>query len=271
MVPLRKRLWRAALAIAVCYASIMVSLALFEPRMVYQPFDGPSDPASAGLPNFTAKTLTVEGLPAILYWENRAAKSADTLFYFHGNGGGLFMHTALPAFLDKAGIHVVAMEYPSYPGAEGKPSESTIIAQATALWDAKAPQNSARKPIIWGYSLGTGIATQLAAKRSSSALVLEAPFTAVVDRGAELFPLFPVRQLMRNTYLSRDYIARVKAPVFVMHGDEDRIIPIHHGRALFALANEPKTFTEYAGFGHLDLAQSSAYSDALSFIRKAQR
>ncbi len=266
-----RHLRKAAIGFVIFYISMTVSLVTFEHRLVYQPSDGPSDPAKAGLPQFSAKTLAVTGLPTILYWENTAPESAPTVFYFHGNGGGLFMHTALPEFLDKAGLHVIAMEYPSYPGAEGKPSEPTIIAQATALWDAKRAPNTNNPPIIWGYSLGTGVATQLAAKRTPSALILEAPFTAAVDRGAEIYPLVPVRYLMKNTYRSRDYITRVQSPVFIMHGDEDIILPIHHGRELFALANEPKTFKEYAGFGHLDLAKSGAYSDALSFIRKAQR
>ena len=266
-IPWPKRLKRTALALAVFYVSLTISLVTFETSMVYKPSNGTSDPAKAGLPQFSAKTLAVDGLPTILYWENTAPKSAPTLFYFHGNGGGLFMHTALPAFLDKAGMHVIAIEYPSYPAAEGKPSEATIIAQATALWDAKLPRNSRTPPAIWGYSLGTGVATQLAAKRAASALVLEAPFTAVVDRGAEIYPFIPVRLLMRNTYLSRDYIANIKAPLFIMHGDADTIIPIHHGRDLFALANEPKLFKEYKGFGHVNLAESRAYSDALSFIR----
>ncbi len=249
------------------YAFVILGLTLLEPHLVYQPRHGTSDPAKAGLPQFTSKTLAVEGLPTITYWENSTPKSAPTLFYFHGNGGGLYMHTTLPAFLDKAGLHVVAMEYPSYPGAEGAPSEPVIIAQATALWDAKASKQAKRAPFIWGYSLGSGVATQLAAKRAPSALILEAPFTAVVDRGAEIYPFIPVRYLMKNTYLSRDYIGSVQAPIFIMHGDTDSIIPVHHGRDLFALANEPKTFKQYDGFGHLDLAKSTAYSDALAFIR----
>jgi len=265
------RLKRPAIGFAIFYISMVLSLVTFETRLVYQPFDGPSEPAKAGLPQFAAKTLIVEGLPAITYWENTAPKSTPTVFYFHGNGGGLFMHTAVPALLDKAGMHVVAIEYPSFPGAAGKPSEQTIIAQATALWDEKAAKTTTRASIVWGYSLGSGVATQLAAKRPPTALILEAPFTAAVDRAAQLYPLIPVRYLMKNTYRSRDYIAYIKAPVFIMHGDADMIIPIQHGRNLFALANEPKTFKEYKGIGHMDLVDSAAYGDALAFIRTSPR
>ena len=266
-----KRLKRPAIGFAIFYLSMVLSLVTFETRLVYQPFDGPIEPAKAGLPQFTAKTLMAEGLPAISYWENTAPKSARTVFYFHGNGGGLFMHTAVPALLDNAGLHVVAIEYPSFPGAAGKPSEQTIIDQATALWDEKAPKTTTRAPIVWGYSLGSGVAVQLAAKRPPAALILEAPFTAAVDRAAQLYPLIPVRYLMKNTYRSRDYIAHIRVPVLILHGDGDMIIPIQHGRDLFALANEPKTFKEYAKFGHLNLVDSAAYGDALAFIRTSPR
>jgi uncharacterized protein len=261
------RLRRSMVWLLGLYAVLMVLLVVLEPYLVYQPRNGTADPAIAGLPQFTAQSLAVPGLPAITYWENDRPASPLTVFYFHGNGGGLYLHTTALHFLDQAGLKVVAMEYPGYPGAEGKPSEPVIIAQAVALWDAKAAGRTDQRAVIWGFSLGSGVATQLAAKRTAGAVVLEAPFTSVVDRGAELNPLIPVRYLMRNTYRSRDAIGSIHAPLFIMHGDRDRIIPIHHGRALFAAAHEPKTMREYPGFGHLNLANSTAYADALAFMR----
>lgn len=261
----KRRLIRIALTIVGAYLIGVAGLVITESNLVYQPYPGPAEPVSAGLPNFTKHTLRVPHLPTITYWENQATPEVPTLFYFHGNGGGLHLHTSVLDFLDQAGLHIIAIEYPGYPGAEGKPREATIIAQAIALWDEKATATE-QPPAIWGFSLGSGVAIQLAAERTPSALILEAPFTAAVDRAAELFPVIPVRHLMHNTYRSRDYIPNVKAPIFIMHGDQDGIIPIYHGRALFALAREPKQFKEYGGFGHLDLIQSPAYDDALAFI-----
>jgi fermentation-respiration switch protein FrsA (DUF1100 family) len=259
---------RVATGILVFYCTMLTCLVIMEPRLVYQPFDGPTEPVAAGAPSFTKKQLETQEIPTITYWENKGQNARFTLVYFHGNGGGLHAHAPALAALDTLGIHIVAMEYAGYPGAAGTPSEATLTAQSRALYDMVAARNDGPL-VIWGYSLGSGVATQLAAARSPAALVLEAPFTAVIDRAAELFPLMPVRQLMRNTYLSRSFIGKVKAPVFIMHGDADMIVPIHHGRALFALANEPKTFMEYAGRGHLDLLETSAYRDALAFITRS--
>lgn len=262
------RIRRIILITLISYTMALAAVALLQDKMLYQPFEGPSEPQQAGLTHFSSHTLSADGLPTIRYWENRAAEDATTILYFHGNGGGLFLHAEPIALLDKAGFHVVAMEYPSYPGAEGKPSEQTIIAQALTL-EAAVRQQTGDTPVIWGYSLGSGIATQVAAQRSPRALILEAPFTATVDRAAEIFPFFPVSLLMRDQYRSRDYIAQVKAPIFIMHGDADLIIPIRHGRSLFTLAPEPKTFKEYPSYGHLDLMHSSAYADAFAFIHAA--
>jgi fermentation-respiration switch protein FrsA (DUF1100 family) len=258
---------RIAIGLLVFYCTALLGLVVMEPRLVYQPFDGPTEPAAAGAPSFVKKQLGSAGVPTITYWENQGQNTRFTLVYFHGNGGGLHAHAPALMALDKLGLHIVAMEYAGYPGAAGKPSEATLTAQSRALYDAVAARNEGPL-VIWGYSLGSGVATQLAAARPPTALVLEAPFTAVVDRAAELFPLMPVHKLMHNTYLSHSFIGKVNAPVFIMHGDADMIVPIHHGRALFALANEPKAFREYGGHGHLDLLETSAYRDALAFVQQ---
>ncbi len=257
--------------LTVVYLVVFALLLLAEPRMVYQPIQGaPTTPEAAGLKHFHRKTIPQAHADALVIWENNAPKAAHTILYFHGNGGGLAYHTDALRYLDAKGYHVVALGYPGYPGAPGKPTEAGIVGQAIALFDAIAKREG-KPPIVWGFSLGSGIATQLAAKRDPRALILEAPFTAVVDRAAELFPMFPVRYVMRNQYRSREAIAHVNAPVFILHGDADTIIPIHHGRALFALAREPKTMKEYTGFGHLNLMDSPAYDDVLAFIRSLPR
>lgn len=102
--------------------------------------------------------------------------------------------------------------------------------------------------------------------RPARALVLEAPFTAVADRAGTTL-LAPVHMLMWNQYRSRDVIKDIHAPLLILHGDKDYIIPIDHGRALFALAVEPKKMLEYTRYGHLNLYRTSAYGDAIAWMR----
>lgn len=261
----RAKLTRLLAIFSFVYLTAISLLVVGESSMVYRPIDGPSNPADIDLTNYHLKILAVaEGAP-VIYWENETPATAPTIIYFHGNAGGLYLHKRALEFFDTSKLHVIAMEYPGYPGDPGDPSEGLLVDQATALFDF-VNKGAKHPPAIWGYSLGTGVAVQLAAKRTPSSLVLEAPFMGVDARAQELFPYAPIEQLMKNQFRSRDYIGKVHAPLLIMHGTTDVIVPIHHGRDLFALANEPKTFKSYEGFGHLNLFRSTAYEDADAFI-----
>ena len=234
--------------------------------MLYVPYAGPTEPAKAGLPNFTRSSFPASDGVSIPYWEHNA--EGPIVLYFHGNGGGL--HAFVPAldWLGAQGLHVVAMEYRGFPGAPGVPGEKALVADAIALFDVIKARYPQRPIAIWGYSLGSGVAVQLAAARKPAALILEAPFSATVDRARQMFPLFPVSWLMHDQYRSRDYIGAVHAPVLILHGAKDSIIPIGLGEALYARASAPKTFKSYPDAGHLDLIATPAYQDALGFIRE---
>jgi pimeloyl-ACP methyl ester carboxylesterase len=268
--PPRSTTVRIAITALVCYVAVLAMLIIGESTFVYQSFPGPTDPTEAGVPAYAKHTLEVDNLPPIVYWETEGREAFPTLLYFHGNGGGLHAHVPMLNALAQQKFDIIAIEYPGYPGAEGRPSEALLVAQAQALYDHVAAYGE-DVPIVWGYSLGSGVATQLAASRKVHALVLEAPFTAIVDRAAEMFPIFPVHRVMRNRYASRDVIASIGAPLLILHGDADIIVPISHGRALYAFAAEPKSLKEYPGFGHLDLFESPAYADAAAFLAGVQR
>ena len=258
---------RFSLLLAVGYVASCLGLAALERSLVYLPYPGPQTPQAAGLSGYDRQTFSaVDGAP-IPYWEHDA--NAPILLYFHGNGGGLYMFPKPLEFFAAQHFHVTAMEYRGYPSAPPHPSEHALVSDAVALYDRMHQKYPKQKIVIWGYSLGSGIATQLAARRHADALVLEAPFTATVDRAAQLFPWAPVHWLMRDQYLSREYIARIHTPLFIMHGEKDHIIPISHGEALFARAHEPKTFRRYTNAGHLNLMQTSAYGDAVTFMHDA--
>ena len=121
---------------------------------------------------------------------------------------------------------------------------------------------------VVGESLGTGVAVQLAAQRPVAALVLGAPFTAAVDVAAEIYPWLPVRLLMKDQFISRDHIGEVKAPLLIIHGDADRVIPVEQGRALFAMANEPKELVIVPGVGHEAIGAPEILAHVADFIRR---
>lgn len=254
------------ICLAIAYLLICGLLVSGEPSLVYMPFDGPTSPPQAGLEDFVQESFTAADGETIPFWEHPEPRG-PLILYFHGNGGGLHAHRNPLAYLSEQHIAIAAMEYRGYPGAPGKPDEQTLVHDAVAFYDHLRTQYPNRPIVVWGYSLGSGIATQLAAQRPVAALVLEAPFSAAVDVANAQYPMFPVRWLMRNQFLSREAIGNVKAPVFIMHGESDTVIPIHFGEQLYARAHEPKEFHRYPNSGHMDLIKTPAYSDALAFIK----
>lgn len=261
-----KRILRLLLISLGCYALACAALVFSERHLLYVPFPGPVDPALAGLPSYSRATFASPDGLTIPYWEH-ATETGPILLYFHGNGGGLHAFAEPLAWFAAQDLHVIAMEYRGYPGAPGIPSERALVGDATALFDAIRQRYPGRSVMAWGYSLGSGVATQLAAQRPVARLVLEAPFSATVDRAQQLFPLFPVGQLMRDQFLSREHIRGVHAPLLILHGTDDLLIPIALGEALYAQANPPKQFRRYPGADHYTLIDTSAYRDALAFLR----
>ena len=262
----RRRMIRIAFGVVAIYLIICTMLVIQERSILYQPRPGPSTPQEIGLKNFTRHELPNPTGEPIVYWESTPNHNAPTLLYFHGNGGGLYMFAQAMAFIADQGFHVVAIEYPGYPGTTGQANQHKLVANAQRLFDHMQSTRPHSPIVLWGYSLGSGVAVQLAASRTANAVVLEAPFTATSDLIAEILPFIPVHLLMRDQFLSRSVIAHINTPLFIMHGEDDFIVPIHHGEALFAAAGEPKTFRHYAHVGHLDLMKTHAYHEAVKFL-----
>ena len=135
---------------------------------------------------------------------------------------------------------------------------------------SRAARYSADRIVVWGFSLGTGVAVALAAEQPIGKLILEAPYTSTADLAASMFWFMPVRLVMRDQFRSDERIAHVKVPLLIMHGSDDHAIPIVFGERLFALAHEPKQFVRFPGGGHEDLGDFGAIETARQFINAAK-
>ena len=124
--------------------------------------------------------------------------------------------------------------------------------------------------MVWGFSLGTGVAVALASEQPIGKLILEAPYTSTVDVASSMLRVVPVSLLMRDPFHSDQRIARVKAPLLIMHGENDPAIPIRFGERLFGMANEPKRFVRFPGGGHDNLDDFGAIETARQFIGALQ-
>jgi uncharacterized protein len=163
----------------------------------------------------------------------------------------------------------VALSYRGYAGSSGQPSERGLLLDAAAAYDFTTARYAAGKIVVWGFSLGSGVAVALAAERPIGRMILESSFTSIVDVAASVFWFAPVRLLMRDQFRSDERIARIEAPLLVMHGGRDLTIAIAFSERLFELAKEPKQFVRFPEGGHNDLDYFGAAEVARQFIKAA--
>jgi fermentation-respiration switch protein FrsA (DUF1100 family) len=202
----------------------------------------------------------------LVAWYLPPRPGSPVILHFFGNGAGLAVEEWRWRRISKAGAGFLAVAYRGYSGSTGHPTENGLHTDARTAYDWLAQRHPASDIVIYGHSLGSGVAVRLAAERPSRALILEAPFSAAVDRAAEQYPWIPVRLLMQDQFVSRRWIKEVHAPVLIINGDHDSVIPMSQGQRLFQEANRPKTFVQMIGSEHNTLTRDGAYDVVWSFL-----
>ena len=234
---------------------VVVGAPYLERALLYHPDTARRAPAVYGLDQFTETIIdSADGQAQLVIWHRPARDGAKTVLYFHGNAGHLGNRAERLASFAGAGLGVAIMAYRGFSGSTGTPSEAHNVADAeTVLNWLQARGTGLDRIVVYGESLGSGIAVQLAARHTGIAgLVLDAPYTAIVDVGAQAYPFLPVRLMMRDRYETRRYIARTTCPILIVHGDQDEIIPVDMGRELARMAGPRAEFRVINGAGHAD-------------------
>ncbi|MGH6740516.1 MAG: alpha/beta hydrolase [Bradyrhizobium sp.] len=225
-------------------------------------------PDAAGFPEAEEHVLTTADGEKVIVWHVPAKPGHAVVIYFPGNGDYLAGCVDRFRGITADGTGLVALSYRGYAGSSGQPSEQGLLQDAAAAYAFTAARYTADRIVVWGFSLGTGVAVALAADRPAGKLILEAPYTSIADVAGSLslFRLVPVRWLLRDRFRSDQRIAAVTAPLLIMHGGRDSVIPIGFGERLFALAHEPKQFVRFAAGGHDNLGDYGAIETARHFI-----
>jgi fermentation-respiration switch protein FrsA (DUF1100 family) len=221
-------------------------------RLIYFPSPGPVPPATAVLPTGRDVALETDDGIRLGAWYFPGRGSA--MLVCNGNAGDRSMRAGLAAAFHQAGFSVLLFDYRGYGGNAGEPSEDGVAADALAAraWLARQPDVDADRIVYFGESLGAAVAVGLAVRSQPAALVLRSPFTSLADVGAAHYPWLPVRLLLLDRYPSIDRIAAVRAPVLVIAGDRDDIVPMSISRRLYDAAGDPKRFVVVPGAGHND-------------------
>jgi uncharacterized protein len=258
-----------ALIVAVGYCGIVALMYFAQRALMYFPNTVRIAPADVGFPQADEIMLDTADGEKVIAWYVAPRDNKPVVVYFHGNGGSLQHRVTRFAPLVSDGTGLLALSYRGYGGSSGSPSENGLIADAAAAYDFAMTRCSGSPLVLWGESLGSGVAVALAAQKPVAAIVLEAPFTSTADIAFSAYPFIPVRLLMKDQFLSDTRIGNVKAPILIMHGDRDRVVPISYGEKLFALAPEPKKFVRFAGGGHENLDSYGALKAAREFLSQS--
>lgn len=246
----------AALVVLV-YVGAIVYLTLNERRLIFQPGERRVAASAAEFALHERRvTYPSSDQVALSAWVVPAAPARASgmwLLICHGNFGniGFGQRPEFYALMRDLGVTLLAFDYRGFGESTGAPEERGLYADARASYDYLT-RTLAVQPdriVIFGHSLGSGVAIELASRVSAAGLIVEGAYTSVVDRGQELYPFLPVRRIASQRFPSIERIASIAVPKLFLHSPEDRVIPYAHGQRLFEAAREPKRFVNVKG-GH---------------------
>lgn len=258
---------KLATGLFLIYAVIAVAAFILQRRLMYRPDPDRVSPAVFNLPGVKERVLVAPDTAQIVTWYAPAQPGQPTILYFHGNAGNLASRSERVRRYVARGYGVMFMSYRGYSGSTGSPSERANVADAKLAYDTLIKDGVAPEDIIvYGESLGSGVAVQVAADNEVGGLVLDAPYTTIVDVAALAYPYLPVRPFVFDRYESVRYLPRVKAPLLVLHGENDRVIPVEMGKAVYAAANAPKEIATFPHAGHSDHHLYGSYDELFRWI-----
>lgn len=266
-------------AVLIGYGVIVALVFLFQRSLIYFPSSHRPQPADYFVPEMTVHGLeTSDGLELLAWYRAPRGSSAPVIVYFHGNAGHIgYRGPKIRPYLD-AGYGVLLPSWRGYSGNAGSPSEEGLYADGrAALAFLEAEGIAPARWVLYGESIGSGVAVELARARALAdspvgAVVLESPFTSLEDMAAFHYPWLPVRWLMRDHYDSLSKIAAIGAPLLIVHGEKDHIVPLSNARKLAEAATEspessgPHEIRVIAGAGHNDLYDFAAPKVIIEFL-----
>lgn len=248
------------------YGCLLAAMYVLQRSLMYFPDATRRPPAQAGLPQAREVSLQSEDGEQLVAWFVSARAGKPLVTYFQGNAGGLDLRVERFRKLIADGTGLLALCYRGYGGSSGRPTEAGLISDGASAYKFARKQYPAKRIVLFGESLGTGVAVALATKYEVGGLVLDAPFSSALDVGAAAYPFMPVRWALKDTFRSDLRIANVTAPIMIRHGARDTIVPIRFGERLYALANEPKRFARFAEGGHSDLDDHGGMEAVKDFL-----
>ncbi len=260
---------RLLIVAIVLYALLLLGLSVFQRSLLYHPQASAVTPAQVGLANAQNRFLEKDGA-RVQYWFQAPESGQPMLVYFHGNAGHLGTRAPqLKAFAEN-GFGFAILSYRGFGQSAGAPTEQNIYADAHRLMRAVQVTHgiAMQHVILFGESLGTGVAAEMAQHYAVGALVLQSPYTSVTARASELYPYVPVSWLLQDQYDTLSKLVDIDEPLLILHGERDEVIPVAHGKMLYAAAGEPKTLMLLSDVHHSDFNAQWVVRQVQAFLAK---
>ena len=235
-----------ALALVFFYVLLLMVVFFFQRNLLYHPsVDNYLKNQYVTKPAEIEKvTITTKDNIELTGWFYRQNLSElKTILFLHGNAGSLENRTYKLNHFKNLNVNFLIIAWRGFSGNKGKPSERGLYEDGkSAIRWLETQDINEKNIILYGESLGTAIAIEIAQNKNFAGLILESPFTSMIDMGRKYYPFFPVRFLLRDKYESYKKINSIFSPLLVMHGKVDKIVPYKMGQRIYELANEPKFF-----------------------------
>jgi len=234
------------LALVFFYILLLIIVFFFQGNLLYHPTTNNylKDQAArepAGIEK--VKIVTKDEINLIGWLYNQDLEKFKTILFFHGNAGSLENRTYKLNHFKNLNLNFLIIAWRGFNGNKGKPNEMGLYEDAkSAIKWLNAKGIKEKNIILYGESLGTGVAVEVAQNKNYAGVILESPFTSMVNMGKKYYPFFPVSFLLKDKFESYKKINNIFVPVLIMHGKVDKIVPYDMGKKMYELANEPKFF-----------------------------
>lgn len=237
---------------------------------LYHPAPDWLDPNDHGLPNASAISQTMRDGVTLRGWGIQPTQDDTPVYlYFHGNADGLNERATRFGYLAATGAGVIAFSYRGYGGSGGEPTEALLYSDAREIYDALTKAYPESRIILFGESLGTGVALELATHVNPAGIILDSPYLSVVERAYAAYPWLPVSILLQDQFRSDQFIRDVSAPILILHGTKDDVIPPSDSEQLSQLAKPDQVTRKlYTGEPHVVPLNKGPMPDILDFISK---
>ena len=223
------------------YLLVTLGLYIFQRNLLYHPAENNYSGDKLTVNIEKVKITTDDNINLLAWYHKKNIKNYKTILYLHGNAGSLENRIHKINHFNDMNINFLLLAWRGFNGNAGKPTEQGLYQDARSAVKWLINQGAREENIIiYGESLGTGVATEIAQNQNFAGIILESPFTSMVAAGKSKYPIFPIKLLLKDKYENDKKIKNIMSPILVMHGEVDKIVPFWMGEKIFQLANEPK-------------------------------